>query len=360
MYIEEDIHTKKMSFLVKDNVDITILVSEVEKKHLLKGASHVDSSLVKTILSELCTNIVKYAKRGSVSIERIDTKDEVMLEITVTDNGPGIVNLDLALQDKFSTGGTLGLGLPGVRRMADKFEIFSSKENGTIVKVLKKIKSKQINRNQSGFSIIEKKENFQITQHLQTNDLDIASFVRPFPGEISCGDKISVITMPTSILLCITDVSGHGDVASKLADEIEKYLAENASSNLESLITNLHNQFKGSRGAAMGFLHIDMTNWLMSYCGVGNTGASLISSTHWRLISKEGVVGLRLPSLNIQTATLSQGDLFFMWTDGLPELASRNFVTKSKSSTSIRIAHDVINTLGRPTDDAGCLILRRI
>lgn len=360
MHIGEDNQTKKMSFLVKDNVDITILVSEIEKNHLLSGATHIDSSLVKTILSELCTNIVKYAKRGNISVVRIDAKDEVMLEITAIDNGPGIANLDLALQDKFSTGGTLGLGLPGVRRMADNFEILSSKENGTIVKVLKKIKSKQTNRSQLNSDIVEKKENFKITQHLQTNELDIASFVKPSPGEISCGDKISVITMPNSILLCITDVSGHGNEASKLANEIEAYLAKNASNNLDSLISNLHNQFKGSRGAAMGFLHIDLKDWAMNYCGVGNTGASLISSTHRRFISKEGILGQRLPSLNIQTATLTQGDLFFMWTDGLPELASRNFVTKSKSSTSIRLAHDLINSLGRPTDDAGCLILRRI
>lgn len=360
MLTEGNSHTNKVSFFVKDSADITLLVSRVEKGYLLKGASPIDTSLVKTILHELGTNIVKYAKRGSVSIERIHSRDEITLEIIATDRGPGIPNVDLALQDKFSTGGTLGLGLPGVRRMSDNFEILSSKENGTIVKVQKQIQTK----NKIIKPLLQKKQDsikrFSISQALQTDDLDIATFVRPSPGEIYCGDKAFVVSLPKGALLCITDVSGHGNNASELANEIEGYLSENATEDLERLVTDVHLEFKGSRGAAMGFVYIDYDSWSISYCGVGNTGASLISKTIWRPISKEGIIGLRLPNLNIQKENLSRGDIFFMWTDGLPELASRNLVSKSKSSSSIRIASDVVQTLGRPTDDAGCLILRRL
>jgi anti-sigma regulatory factor (Ser/Thr protein kinase) len=351
---------RKMSFFVKDIADITTLVSKLESGYFLKDASHVDTSIVKTILYELGTNIVKYANRGSISVERIDSNDQVTLEIIAMDLGPGIANINLALQDRFSTGGTLGLGLPGVQRMSDSFEIFSSKESGTIVKVQKQIQIKKIARQSYSKMAHEYHKGFSVTQSLHTDQLDIASFVRPSPGEVVSGDKASVISLPQGVLLCMTDVSGHGNKASELANEIENYLAEYASDNLESLITDTHHHFKDSRGAAMGLLYVDYASWSVRYCGVGNTRASLISVQNWHPISKEGIIGLRLPSINVQSATLSRGDVFVMWTDGLPELACRSFVAKSKSSSSIRIASDVVRSLGRPTDDAGCLILRRL
>ena len=90
---------------------------------------------INTAVSELARNLIKYAGGGSISAREIQEGQKLGLEIVVTDRGPGIEDLDSALSDNFSTGGTLGLGLPGVRRKMDEFEIKTEVGKGTRVKI---------------------------------------------------------------------------------------------------------------------------------------------------------------------------------------------------------------------------------
>lgn len=102
------------------------------------GFSATDLAVVATAISELARNIVRYAARGEVILRAVDngtTKRGV--EVVATDDGPGIHDLTLAMQDGYSTSGSLGLGLPGVRRLMDEFDIVSEYGKGTVVTVRK-------------------------------------------------------------------------------------------------------------------------------------------------------------------------------------------------------------------------------
>lgn len=101
------------------------------------GFSPVDCTLVATAISELARNIVSYAKHGEIALQLVRDSGRNGILITATDEGPGIADLRLALRDGFSTSGSLGLGLPGVRRLVDEFQISSSTGRGTVVKVTK-------------------------------------------------------------------------------------------------------------------------------------------------------------------------------------------------------------------------------
>ena len=101
------------------------------------GFSAVDSTLVATAISELARNIVSYAKKGEIVLQTIEDSRRKGVLIVASDNGPGIPDLRLALRDGFSTSGSLGLGLPGVKRLVDEFQIVSSIGQGTVVKVTK-------------------------------------------------------------------------------------------------------------------------------------------------------------------------------------------------------------------------------
>jgi serine/threonine-protein kinase RsbT len=85
--------------------------------------------------SELARNIVRYAVhgQGEVVIEALDEGGRTGVRATFRDAGPGIPDLDAAMTDKFSTGGGLGLGLPGSRRLVDEFSIDSGPGRGTTV-----------------------------------------------------------------------------------------------------------------------------------------------------------------------------------------------------------------------------------
>jgi serine/threonine-protein kinase RsbT len=101
------------------------------------GFSTGDATLIATAISELARNIVSYARRGEVTLKIVDGSGRQGILVIASDDGPGIPDIRQALRDGFSTSGSLGLGLPGVRRLMDEFEITSQPGRGTIVAVKK-------------------------------------------------------------------------------------------------------------------------------------------------------------------------------------------------------------------------------
>jgi serine/threonine-protein kinase RsbT len=97
-----------------------------------------DQTLLATAISEVARNITTYATRGEVflSIVRDDGGREG-IRVVARDKGPGIADIEQALQDGYTSGGGLGLGLPGARRLVDEFEIESVPSEGTTVTLVK-------------------------------------------------------------------------------------------------------------------------------------------------------------------------------------------------------------------------------
>ncbi len=90
-------------------------------------------ALVATAISEIARNAIDYAGRGEVTIRIVQNQARRGVEIVVEDKGPGIANLDQAMQDGFSTGKGLGLGLPGAKRLMDEFDVTTEIGSGTRV-----------------------------------------------------------------------------------------------------------------------------------------------------------------------------------------------------------------------------------
>jgi serine/threonine-protein kinase RsbT len=101
------------------------------------GFAAGDATLIATAISELARNIVSYARKGEIVLQVINGVNRQGLSIIASDNGPGIPDIRQALRDGFSTSGSLGMGLPGVRRLMDEFEITSQPGRGTTVAVKK-------------------------------------------------------------------------------------------------------------------------------------------------------------------------------------------------------------------------------
>ena len=96
------------------------------------GFNSADTEAVALATRELATNLVRYAVGGRLVLSGFVADGAVGIEIQSQDDGPGIVDLERAMEDGYSTGGGLGSGLPGVRRLMDEFEIKSGPE-GTYV-----------------------------------------------------------------------------------------------------------------------------------------------------------------------------------------------------------------------------------
>lgn len=101
------------------------------------GFSPGDLALVATAISEVTRNIIEYAGCGELLLRLIGDRSRRGIELVASDLGPGIPDLELAMQDGYSTGGGLGLGLPGAKRLMDEFEIESAVGRGTVVRMKK-------------------------------------------------------------------------------------------------------------------------------------------------------------------------------------------------------------------------------
>ena len=106
------------------------------------GFSGSDLTIVATAISEIARNIVEYAGRGEIVFTLVRDGRSRGIVVVARDEGPGIPDVALAMQDGYSTGKSLGLGLPGARRLMDEFDVQSEAGRGTTVTMKKWIQSR--------------------------------------------------------------------------------------------------------------------------------------------------------------------------------------------------------------------------
>ena len=125
---------QRMRILSARDIPLAVfLAQDMAKKAGLRAQK---AATLATAVSELATNIIKYAEHGLLSVRLLNENYRVGIEAIVKDRGPGIGDLELAMKDHDSSSGTLGLGLPGTRRMVDEFDIESTPGEGTTVRIV--------------------------------------------------------------------------------------------------------------------------------------------------------------------------------------------------------------------------------
>jgi serine/threonine-protein kinase RsbT len=101
------------------------------------GFSMTDVTMIATAISEVARNITSYAGRGAVRVTIADREGRKALVVRAEDDGPGIADIERAMEDGYSTGRGLGLGLPGARRLMDRLIVESALGRGTIIEMWK-------------------------------------------------------------------------------------------------------------------------------------------------------------------------------------------------------------------------------
>ncbi|KAB7730466.1 anti-sigma regulatory factor [Rudanella paleaurantiibacter] len=117
--------------------DVVPLRNRVKEVAVKIGMGLVNQTKLITAASELVRNMLRYGNGGDVLIEVVSKGREVGVRLTFSDRGPGIPDINLAMQDGYSTGRSLGLGLPGTKRLMNEFSIQSTVGQGTVVSIVK-------------------------------------------------------------------------------------------------------------------------------------------------------------------------------------------------------------------------------
>jgi serine/threonine-protein kinase RsbT len=127
------LHVEEKPILTSEDV---VLVRQAVRAHAVQaGFSLVDQTKLVTAASELARNALEYGGGGSMRLELINDGARRAVRLTFQDNGPGISDIQQALKDGFSTGGGLGLGLSGAKRLSNEFDIASAPGQGTRVTI---------------------------------------------------------------------------------------------------------------------------------------------------------------------------------------------------------------------------------
>jgi serine/threonine-protein kinase RsbT len=122
---------------IRTDADVVTARQEARTMGAALGFSSTDLTLLATAISEIARNITTYAGEGEVTLRVRDEGTRVGIEVVAADEGPGIANVELAMQDGYTTGNGLGLGLPGTRRLVDDFELRTQPGAGTRIRMVK-------------------------------------------------------------------------------------------------------------------------------------------------------------------------------------------------------------------------------
>jgi serine/threonine-protein kinase RsbT len=122
---------------IERDMDIVTARQKGRALALATGFSRTDQTIIALAISEIARNIISYAQRGKITLGRVDEAGRRGVVIVARDDGPGIPDIELAMRDGYSTANSLGVGLPGAKRVMDSFELVSALGRGTTITMKK-------------------------------------------------------------------------------------------------------------------------------------------------------------------------------------------------------------------------------
>jgi len=264
-----------------------------------EGMSETEMGHMALLATEVSTNLVKYAKRGTVMLSSFVEGSQRGVEIIAMDHGPGFANLAASLRDGHSTGGGLGIGLGSMQRAASYFDIYTvpGQGSGVLARLVK------------------------ATPGASKAPPGLIAAARSVPkkGQLECGDAWRVRHFRATQMICIVDGLGHGPLAAEAAARaLEVFDAAAPTDTPANILLRAHEQLKDTRGVVMAVLALDAAAGTATFSGVGNIAAVIVQqSGAEHLLSVEGIAGYNLRKVRTQAALWKANAVVILNTDGL-------------------------------------------
>ena len=291
------------------------------------------------IITELGTNLMKYAKAGRLILRGILQEKETSLEIISIDQGPGMDNSDLALIDGYSTGTSAGTGLGSVRRQADQFDIYSIPEKGTVI-----------------VAITYANENFP---EESDRGYQISAISVPIKGETVCGDAWATREVGSQIFAIMADGLGHGPQAHTAASEAVLEFLDSTTQPQEELIQSIHQRLKHTRGAAVFLAATESDRDIVS-CGAGNIRGLIQDAEKAKnLISQNGTAGLQMRSIKSVKVPWQDNSFLILHSDGISSRWDLSLYPGLMSRHPAIVAGVAYRDFNRSSDDSTILVIRK-
>lgn len=269
---------------------------------------------VSLIVTEMATNLAKYASGGELIIRPLEMDHVMGLEMLSIDTGPGMTHPSRNQRDGFSTAGSSGTGLGAIMRASTEFDIHSMPGRGTV--------------------ILSRYRPDRMEDHLAAQPVDVGAVCLPMMDEDPCGDGWAAAHSARRSIFMICDGLGHGIAAAEAARKAELLFRKHLMQPAEKLLEILHAGLRDTRGAAVAVAEADHENHAIHYCGIGNISSRIIDGEiEKNMITQNGIAGHQLRKILNFSYPWKDSDLLVMHSDGLqtrwrladyPGLASRH------------------------------------
>lgn len=282
-----------LRFLVEDTSAVgEARRSSVELARML-GLGEVRQGEVAIVVTELATNLVKHARGGELLIRAVE---DGTLEVLAVDRGGGIARPAEVMRDGYSTAGTLGAGLGAVRRLAARFDLYSTPGAGTVV--MARLPA--------------------VASTAPPAPFDVGIVRVPYPGETVCGDSVAVATRPDRLNVLVVDGLGHGIGANTAAEAAVAAFTARGSDAPAELLLAVHHGMRGTRGGVAGVASVRLAEGNVLFCGMGNISATVAQGTTRRgLVSQNGTLGLTAPRPLEYSQAWTPDSVLVVHSDGL-------------------------------------------
>jgi len=316
------------------------------------GFDDVKTGEVAILVSELVTNVLKHGGgKGRIMICRLlDDENRKAIEIWCCDQGNGIQDIETAMHDGFTDKQTLGIGLGTIRRFSDIFEIDprpSDTENSEVFKLLGNYKH-----------CLRIVKWIPVNAWKGTNhNLITGAASRCIPGETLNGDSYVISNLsPVKTIAAIIDGLGHGKEAHLASTIIKEQILLKSELPLTEIINYAHQAARGTRGAVIGLVYINIETSKIYFVGIGNIEGFIISpSGKKNLISFGGILGHSIRTPHIFEFPFMNGDTICLFSDGITTRWNADEINWKEYPQ--KNAEFIINNYSRINDDATVLII---
>lgn len=330
-----------MVFPLSDRSYVSLVKKEIKKIADSIGFEANKLAEIEIIISEITSNIIKHTPGGIILVKHIISGDIEGLEIISIDDGPGMANPLMMLRDGVSTTNTLGQGLGAIKRLSDNFDIYSVPKWGTIL----------LSRT------FKTTENILTSNETSKESFNIYTLMVPKKGEAFCGDGFKFLKKNDNCQILAFDGLGHGPEAYKASEAAIKSFTETQNLAPAERLKSIHSSIKKTRGGVGMVFDFDLKNETLSFCGVGNISARVLTEGRLKsCISYNGIVGHTFPNtIHSNTISWSMDDYLIITSDGIISRWDINALANIRKHDIGIIAAILFKDFSRGNDD--CLVM---
>jgi anti-sigma regulatory factor (Ser/Thr protein kinase) len=298
---------------------------------------------VALVVTEIVTNLVKYAKAGRLLVRALRQDNNTGLEILALDQGPGMANVNECLQDGYSTSGSSGTGFGAIMRLSTFFDLYSLPGRGTAL--VAQLWAQEVKRK---------------TTPSASSPLQVGVVCLAHPNEEVSGDSWGVEQQPGCCLIMVADGLGHGPDAAKASQAAIDVLARHPVRTPKALVEAAHTALHGTRGAALAVVELNLAQQSLKFAGIGNiAGMSFAGQQRHHFASHNGIVGHQLSRVQEFVYPWADEIFLLLHSDGLASRWSLDTYPGLMARHPSLIAGVLYRDFQRGYDDVTVLVVKK-